>query len=261
MIGLIAIAILGVWLFVATGIAAALVNLRKWKEKRWRFIGIATVIFLLPFAEEIYIVASFRAHCAIYGGITKLNPVIADRFVHRVGGGRYAARILSHPAIDAVWIENNTDTVFEPKQFWLQITEEAEKCDPEVTRRLSSVSAAARRLINRGLCFNMDDFGPIPSITTSNIYSVQHEQFSFLLPYGVNERRYDVLDVSDTEPKVLSSLSNLSVMPGSLRKAIWPQYNPYHCFKAGNEIGKYDFPYGNKTYQFLEKAIIKGKQR
>lgn len=256
MIGLIAFGILIVWGLIAFGITSALFTSRKWTGKGWRFASIATLIFLLPFAEEIYIALSFRAHCAVYGGITELNPTATDRLTLS-GGGRNAARILAHPAIDAVWIENNTDTVFEPKQFWLQITKEKGNCDADVTQRLFSVSRDARMLIKRDFCFNMNAFGSIPSITFGFKDNVEHKRFSILLPYLVKERRYDVLDVSDTKSKVLSSLSNFSVMPGYFRKAIWPHYNPYQCFKAGDQIGVSDFPYGNKASQFYEKAIVK----
>lgn len=260
MIGLIAIAILGVWLFVATGIAAAIVSLRNWEGKRLRFVGITIVIFLLPFAEEIYIVASFRAHCVAYGGITKLNPIAVNSFFAKTSDGRKIPRILAHPAIDAVWIEKNTGTTFEPNQFWLQITEDEEKCDVDVTEKLSTFSGTARRLIKKGFCFNMEDFGPVPTVTTNYTPNIKHRRFSLLLPYEVTERRNDVLDISTKEPKILSSSSNLAVMPGSLRKAIWPQYTPYHCSKAGDKIGVFDFPYGNRSFELLERAIVKDER-
>ncbi|SDE33582.1 hypothetical protein [Kordiimonas lacus] len=260
MIGLIAILFIVGWGIISFGIANALAK-RKWKKYQVFFL--ATGIFCLPFAEEIYIAVSFRAHCAVYGGITQLEPIETDSVIMD-GGGYGVPRLLAHPAIQSVLILRDADDELGGKELWVSVSKDQTFCQEPINNLLLTSSfgtgrVAAQQLTNDGWCFTTTVHpNKRPTIAIKKSYEVRHELFTILLPYEVVEWRKEIWDTSTSTPKVASSFSTLKVQPGMLRRAIWPHVHPYVCAlgQDGGIFSKPDFPYGNPVFQFYEKAIL-----
>lgn len=256
MIGLIALAILIVWGFVAAGIAAAIVNLRKWKEKRGRFVGTAIVIFLLPFAEEIFMSVSFGAHCLRYGGITSLNPVQTNAV--SVGVGWSPLHVLEHPSIDQVEIRNNTNKTLGGTSVWVAKTSNQEECSNSFNDVfLNSPYRAARVLpmavLARGECY-LRAPTPAQSSYSLSLKKIEHTSFSALLPYKVYEDRFVLSGDNSGVATALSTFSALRMRPGRLFLSFFEHYPDKTC-KSGLSNSGSSFPFDNEKFEFLSLAI------
>lgn len=258
--------LLVLFLVMLWALCAALITFLGFKMKGTsvrsrRFWGVLTLVFLAPFGEEIFIVTSFGAHCAVSSGVTSLTPVQTNAVTTSARGGWGFVRVLEHPSIHSVYLTGNKDEEIGPRNLWISKTKEPEKCKDPINGRLLNHSqpymrVTPRRALKQGFCYSSDDMGPIPQVQLSAKWGIKHQNFSFLFPYPVTEDRFDIWFNDGSSNQLLSSYSALSANSGTVYRYLFRNAAAIRCGGARDEEGNKTFPFGNPRAEFLNDAIL-----
>lgn len=225
------------------------------KKKLLTTIGMAGLVLYI-FSEEIYIYWKFREICAEFGGFTKLTPVEARTLSLSEGAG--GLKYLEHPGIDAVFHLNNKNPEFGPKQFWLSKTPSTGLCaDPinQIFLEKGAVGTGAlvRKVNKDGFCYSTRDFPDTPRYVFS-YESIENYKFPNGFDRQVRELRFEIKDMHDES--LLSRFSYLRTNVGTLFSDMMLSA-PYTCPNL-HALGSFtEFPFRNREFYFLEKAILK----